>query len=288
MLKFTGTSNIRHFVVAHLRARGDLRGKVAVDIPAGTGAMSAVLRECGAEVRAFDLFPEFFDVPGLTCERADMTESIPMPDGSADFVLFQEGIEHVPDQLATLREMNRILKPGGVLILTTPNISNLRARVAMLFTESELSKHMAPNELDDTWHASDGRMYFGHIFLIGVNRLRALAAIAGFEFRTLHTVRASGTSLMLAPLAPLVIAAGWYAYWWNMRTGTEAPADVKRRVYSEIRKINASPGVLFGKKLFIEFRKARSADYEHLRVYRRESKRADSKEHPANRPAESG
>jgi ubiquinone/menaquinone biosynthesis C-methylase UbiE len=46
---------------------------------------------------------------------------IPLEDGSADCVMCYTVLEHVPDQLATLREMHRLLRPGGRLVLTVPN-----------------------------------------------------------------------------------------------------------------------------------------------------------------------
>jgi ubiquinone/menaquinone biosynthesis C-methylase UbiE len=50
---------------------------------------------------------------------SDIT-SIPVPDGSFDAVLCSEVLEHVPDPIAAIRELNRVLKPGGTLILTSP------------------------------------------------------------------------------------------------------------------------------------------------------------------------
>jgi SAM-dependent methyltransferase len=50
---------------------------------------------------------------------SDIT-AIPAPDASFDVVLCTEVLEHVPDPLAAMREMCRLLKPGGHLILTVP------------------------------------------------------------------------------------------------------------------------------------------------------------------------
>lgn len=270
MLRFSGTSDIRRFVKEYLDTRDDLAGNVIVDIPAGSGAMSRVLHEKGAVVKPFDLFPEFFDVEGLTCEAADIMARIPMEDATADMVLFQEGIEHLPDQLAALREINRILKPGGTLLLTTPNISSLRARVSHLFTESELWKRMPPNELDALWFTNDQRMYFGHLFLIGIQRLRVLAIAAGFELRNILPVRASASSLLLGWLYPLVVAVNWLAYVRNLRKRPELPMDEKRRTYRAIRRLNCNRTILFGRHIFAEFTKTAEPGDIALRVNRPE------------------
>ena len=46
---------------------------------------------------------------------------IPLPDGVADVVTCFTVLEHVPDEMAALAEMRRILRPGGKLIITVPN-----------------------------------------------------------------------------------------------------------------------------------------------------------------------
>jgi ubiquinone/menaquinone biosynthesis C-methylase UbiE len=50
---------------------------------------------------------------------SDIT-SIPVPDHSFDAVMCTEVLEHVPDPVAALKEMNRVLKPGGFLLITAP------------------------------------------------------------------------------------------------------------------------------------------------------------------------
>jgi SAM-dependent methyltransferase len=57
----------------------------------------------------------------------------PYPDARFDTVLCCELLEHLfSDPMHMMAELNRILKPGGYLVLTTPNITNLRALHALL------------------------------------------------------------------------------------------------------------------------------------------------------------
>jgi SAM-dependent methyltransferase len=51
--------------------------------------------------------------------------SIPQPDASFDAILCSEVLEHVPEPTHALDEFTRLLKPGGILILTAPFASNV-------------------------------------------------------------------------------------------------------------------------------------------------------------------
>ncbi len=76
------------------------------------------------------------DGRSFTCEidHFDAEKHVfPYPDGHFSTVLCCELIEHLPsDPMHTMAEINRVLKPGGHLILTTPNIASLRSIAAML------------------------------------------------------------------------------------------------------------------------------------------------------------
>jgi SAM-dependent methyltransferase len=60
-------------------------------------------------------------------------ESFPFSDMEFDVVFFCEILEHLlHDALVALREIRRVLKPGGALVLTTPNVNRLENRARML------------------------------------------------------------------------------------------------------------------------------------------------------------
>ena len=122
------TTGINRYVTRYLKSLKLPHGSIALDIPSGDGRASAVLRDIGMQIIAYDLLPETFRARGLQCHYADMTEPLPLGDEVVDVIVCQEGIEHVPNQLAVLEEFNRVLKPGGTVILTTPN-SSTYARV---------------------------------------------------------------------------------------------------------------------------------------------------------------
>jgi len=248
--------SIKHHVARFLREeKARFAGRTVLDLPAGNGLTSLRLLEVGATPLPFDLFPEYFRVEGLECRRADLHEGIPLEDGSVDDAFCQEGLEHFHDQFGALCELNRVLRPGGSLFVTTPNYSSLQSRLSYFLAESERSGSIPPpNELDSVWMRGEGgerAFYFGHVFLIGVQRLRALARLSGFRIGRVLPTRRRGGSLFLLPFCyPLVYASNALSRWKNLR---KHPGDEARReVYDEQFRLGTSPRVLLGSHLFLE------------------------------------
>jgi len=107
------------------------------DVGAGEGFFSQLLGErikstMGLEpsdvISACDIFPESFRYPEVKCHWILPDGRLPYDDGSVDVACSLEVIEHVEDQFAFTRELYRILKPGGVAIISTPNVLNLNSR----------------------------------------------------------------------------------------------------------------------------------------------------------------
>lgn len=60
--------------------------------------------------------------------RFDLEERFPLPDNAYDLVIFTEVLEHLSrDPMHTMSELNRITRPGGWLLLTTPNCISLQS-----------------------------------------------------------------------------------------------------------------------------------------------------------------
>jgi SAM-dependent methyltransferase len=234
----------------------ELKGKIVLDIPAGNGATTEILQELGCKVEAFDLFPEYFMLDTVHCERANIIENIPRIDSYADFVICQEGMEHFSDQLKVLKELNRVLKKGGRLLITTPSYSNLKAKLSYLLFESEyFNKFMPPNEIESIWMSQEsgtGEIYHGHIFLTGIQRLRILAKLAGFKISKINFMRLSKTSLLLFPLFyPFIVLSSYITYFKTLKKHD----DVGREIFKEQLKININPKVLLDQSIFVLFEK---------------------------------
>jgi SAM-dependent methyltransferase len=250
----------KYYVTRYLRGiKDELKGKKVIDIPAGNGATTELLMELGADVEPYDLFPEYFMLKNIQCRRADITDRIPVDDDYADWVNCQEGIEHFSDQLKTFREINRVLKMNGRLLLTTPSFSNLSVKFSYLLFESETHKQMPPNEIDDIWMADNSvsdQLYHGHIFLAGLQKLRVLAKLSGFRIAEIHYMRLSKGSLALFPfLYPLIYISSWSRYYRNLKKNPGIPEESKKLVYREQLRINTDPRTLLNKHSFIIFEK---------------------------------
>lgn len=104
------------------RAAAGLR---TLDVACGAGFGLVILRQAGACPIGVDrdslaLREARVHAPGLPLLRAD-ADRLPLPDHSVDLVTSFETIEHVADAAALVRELRRVLGPGGHLVLSTPN-----------------------------------------------------------------------------------------------------------------------------------------------------------------------
>lgn len=252
--------SIKYYVKKFIDARGsELKNKIVLDVPAGNGVTTEILLENGATVEPFDLFPEYFKIKEVECKRANIFEGLPVKDNHADMLICQEGIEHLSDHLKVFKEFNRTLKIGGELVVTTPSYSNLSSRFSYFLFESENNKQMPPNELTDIWMANKSitnEIYHGHIFLIGLQKLRTIGKLAGFNIKEIKYIRLSRASLLLFPVFyPLIFVSSILRYFRNMSKNPEIPKSVKALVYKEQLEININPKHLLNKHTFVIFEK---------------------------------
>ncbi|WP_369253247.1 class I SAM-dependent methyltransferase [Geodermatophilus amargosae] len=90
--------------------------------------------------------------------RGDLRH-LPFPDASVDRVMASEVLEHIPDDVAAMTEIARVLKPGGRAVVTVPRYGPERICWA----------------LSDAYHANEG----GHVRIYRADVLRARLSVAG-------------------------------------------------------------------------------------------------------------
>lgn len=124
----TGSGPWHDMVWAALQRRQLLDDATVLEIGCGAGDFAARMAAGGpAAVVAQDFAPAAIDraktrfsQPNLSFEVADIA-NIRYPTGRFDVVVSCETIEHVPSPQTAVRELTRVLRPGGTLLLTTPN-----------------------------------------------------------------------------------------------------------------------------------------------------------------------
>jgi len=105
-----------------------------LDIGAGSGQLLRLARErFGCAPRACDYTDKFLQLQGTKVDVANLNnESLPYADCSFDLVTATEVIEHLSRFRDLIAEIYRVMRPGGVCILSTPNILNINSRLRFL------------------------------------------------------------------------------------------------------------------------------------------------------------
>lgn len=162
------------------------RGTRFIDVGAGAGRHSFEALRRGAHVTAFDLDEvELKGVEGMFAAMEAEGEvppggtgeievgsilDMPYEDGTFDVVLASEILEHVPQDVQAISELERILAPGGMLAVTVPRFGPEAVCWA----------------LSDEYHANEG----GHIRIYRADELRTKLESTGLEFVHQHHAHA--------------------------------------------------------------------------------------------------
>jgi 2-polyprenyl-3-methyl-5-hydroxy-6-metoxy-1,4-benzoquinol methylase len=133
-LHTTTNDGLHDFVADRVLARYAHPGVRAADLGAGPGAMSERLLVLGCDVVAVDRDPA-----GYAARPPFLALDFDQPDFASrlgpwkfELVTAIEVIEHVESAIGFLRNIAHLLAPGGVAVLTTPNVDSLPARIKFL------------------------------------------------------------------------------------------------------------------------------------------------------------
>ena len=152
-----------------------------LDVGCATGMLLDYMREKGWNVQGVELCRESAEY-GMRRRNIDIfvgtLEQAGFPDSSFPVIHFSHLIEHVPDPKTFFLEIRRILVPGGYVVVVTPNIDGLQAR---LFRES--------------WRSAIA----DHLTLFSKSTLAAMLAATGFQ--VLQTVTWGGLAKGSVPAA---------------------------------------------------------------------------------------
>lgn len=125
---------LHQFLLEQVCPRYFCAGQRAADLGAGTGALALRLHELGWDVLAADFNPAGYRA-GISFVEVDFNQqdfASKLGPGSFSLITSVEVIEHVENPIGFLRNIGRLLTPGGVAVLTTPNVDSTPARIKFL------------------------------------------------------------------------------------------------------------------------------------------------------------
>ncbi len=102
-----------------------------LDCGISAGTVADILSREGANCIGVDVNPR--EITGVKIIQADLNNGIPELGKKFDIVFAGEIIEHLFDDSRFIRESNKILKPGGLLIITVPNLVSFVNRLMVFF-----------------------------------------------------------------------------------------------------------------------------------------------------------
>lgn len=184
---------------------GETRGRL-LDVPAGHGALAYRLIDDGFEVSCCDLYPEIFELDDIPVESGNLDQRLPYDDSTFDFIVCVEGLEHIENPSNAIREFGRILKSGGCLIVSVPNILNIEERLKWLvygYTSHFKPLSRATVESISTDFPNKEEIAL-HVNPIGYSEVRYLLERTGFDIERVYIDKAKRNNWPYWPIVSTI------------------------------------------------------------------------------------
>jgi len=194
-------------VVSLLRQAGKVEGDI-LDMGAGSGYLTRLLANSRAKgaagLAACDLEAAPFSGEGVPFTQCNVDEGLPYPDASFDAVVAIEVMEHTRTSYRVLGEIARVLRPGGVVIFSVPNVGHMLSRLSFAASGHY---HMFPSP--STKPENAGRLC-GHVAPLASQYWHYGLRSAGFTEIFLRADRikksAAGLAILFWPILKLATA----------------------------------------------------------------------------------
>ncbi len=147
------------------------KGRV-LDVGCGIGTFLLLAKESGYEVWGTEIsdFGSRYAEENLALDvyKGDLKEA-QFPSAHFDIITLWHTLEHVPDPKATLKEIHRILKEDGLLVIAVPNLHNFITKILYFLAKGKRLKLFSPQSKE--WH----------FFHFSITTLSTLLKKAGFD-----------------------------------------------------------------------------------------------------------
>jgi SAM-dependent methyltransferase len=218
------------------------RGKL-LDVAAGNGAMSYWARNSGFDVTALDINRSLFELDDVPLVEADLNERFPVEDNSADVVVACEIIEHLENHFQFVRELARVVRPGGHVILSTPNEHNIQCRWSYFCTGFFGHSPYVIRE-------DDPQLPMRHINMAPLSKLELTWRRAGLELVDFTVSRIRKWSWLLLPVMyPLQTLRLKMRMKWFVRD------QAARELNGKVFQLFNDPRIFLGRTIVYKLRK---------------------------------
>jgi len=216
----------------------ELRPALALDISAGDGLSTRMMEE-----RGWRVFPTEYHPRRKGWTAVNLDDDLPFRSECCELVMMLEVVEHLADIPHILREIARVMKPGAVAILSTPNRLNVTSRLHYLLSGFYKGRR-AP--LPYRYRVEDGRNW--HV--MGLNDFHWIAHGCGLELEALGRSKRKFKTWLLAILMYLPIALFSHLLYVRGIEDSEQRA-INRRLF----KLMTSADCLINENLVMRLRK---------------------------------
>ncbi len=191
--------------------KNEPRGTI-LDVPSGEGALALRIKNLIFTVSCADLYPQIFKLQDIENLQANLDEKLPYSDNSFDYIVCVEGLEHIENPANAIREFSRLLKTGGTLLVSVPNIMNIEERLKWLFNGyTSHFKPLSKHSLNDISREFGGMEEIAlHVNPIGYSEVRYLLEKYGFELLETTFDKKKKNSWAYLPIIAMIRFASYF------------------------------------------------------------------------------